>query len=127
MSALAAVAPRLGKLIRLLGSSQDGEALGTCRALRRVLASAGTDFHELAASIEAQAAPSVRCETRATVDDWHAEARWLDERAESLTRADRVFVQSLLAAHDEPTMKQKERLRALYELHKGRARAAANG
>jgi hypothetical protein len=43
----------------------------------------------LAASIEAQAAPCVRCESPATVDDWHAEARWLDKRAESLTRADR--------------------------------------
>jgi hypothetical protein len=126
MSALAAVAPRVGQLIRLLGSSQDGEALGACRALGRVLASAGADFHELAASIEAQAAPAVRREGRANFDDWHAEARWLDKCAESLTRADRVFVQSVLAGHDEPTMGQTERLRALYELHKGRA-WAANG
>ena len=116
MSAIAAIAPRVAHLIRLLGSSQDGEALGACRALGRVLANAGADFHELAASIEAQAAPCY----------WHAEARWLDKRAESLTRADRVFVQSVLAGHDEPTMGQTERLRALYQLHKGRA-WAANG
>ena len=83
-------------------------------------------MHELAASIEAQAAPCVRSESPATVDDWHAEARWLEKRAESLTRADRVFVQSVLAGHDEPTMGQTERLHALYELHKGRA-WAANG
>jgi hypothetical protein len=108
---LTAVAPRVGQLIRLLGSSQDGEALAACRALGRVLASAGGDFHELADCIEAQAAP-------ATVDDWHAQARWLDERAESLTRTDRVFVQSLLAGSDEPTKKQKTRLRALYEAAK---------
>jgi hypothetical protein len=126
MSALAAIAPRVAHLIRLLGSSQDGEALGACRALGRVLANAGTDLHELAASIEAQAAPCVRSESPATVDDWHAEARWLEKRAESLTRADRVFVQSVLAGHDEPTMGQTERLHALYELHKGRA-WAANG
>jgi hypothetical protein len=123
VSALAAAAPRVGQLIRLLGSSQDGEALGACRALGRVLASAGSDFHELAASIEAQAAPAVRREGRAPVDAWHAQARWLNERAENLTRADRVFVQSLLASRDEPTMKQKERLRALYEIHMGRAYA----
>jgi hypothetical protein len=114
---LTADAPRVGQLIRLLGSSQDGEALAACRALGRVLASAGGDFHELAACIEAQAAPARR-EWRATVDDWHAQARWLAERAESLTRTDRVFVQSLLAGSDEPTKKQKTRLRALYEAAK---------
>ena len=112
------VALRVGPLIRLLGSSQDGEALGACRALGRVLANAGADFHELAASIEAQAAPSVRRENCHTVDDWHAQARWLDERAENLTHADRVFVQSLLAGSEEPTKKQKTRLRALYEAAK---------
>jgi hypothetical protein len=115
---LTGVAPRIGQLIRLLGSSQDGEALGACRALGRVLDSAGADFHELADCIEAQAAPSVRRENRHTVDDWHAQARSLDERAESLTRTDRVFVQSLLAGSDEPTKKQKTRLRALYEAAK---------
>jgi hypothetical protein len=116
MSALAAVAPRVGQLIRLLGSSQDGEALGACRALGRVLDGAGADFHELAASIEALAAPSVHRESRSPVGEWHAQARWLDELAESLTRADRMF-----ASPYEPTMKQKERLRTLFELHKGRA------
>jgi hypothetical protein len=121
MSALAAVAPRVGQLIRLLGSSQDGEALGACRALGRVLDGAGADFHELAASIEALAAPSVHRESRSPVGEWHAQARWLDELAESLTRADRVFVQSMFASPYEPTMKQKERLRTLFELHKGRA------
>jgi hypothetical protein len=121
MSALAAVAPRVGRLIRLLGSSHDGEALGACRALARVLASAKTDLHELAASIEAQAAPAVGREGRAAVDDWHAQARWVAERAERLTRADRVFIESLLALRDKPTVKQGERLRALYEVHAGRA------
>ncbi len=115
MSGLIACAPRVAQLIRVLSTSADGEALGACRALGRVLASAGSDFHELAAIVEAQAAPSVRCERRTTVDIWHAQARWLGERAESLTRADRVFVQSLLAAREEPTGKQKERLRALYD------------
>lgn len=126
MSALAAIAPRVAHLVRLLGSSQDGEALAACRALGRVLANAGADFHELAASIEAQAAPCVRRENPATVDNWHAEARWLDEREESLTRADRVFVQRMLAGHDEPTTGQRERLRAIYELHNGRV-WASNG
>jgi hypothetical protein len=120
MSALAAVAPRVGRLIRLLGSSHDGEALGACRALARVLASAETDFHELAATIEATA-PAISPEGCAPVAAWHAHARWLDERPEGLTRADRVFVQSMLAMRDEPTRKQKDRIRALYEIHMGRA------
>lgn len=43
---------RLGKLIRLLASDVDSEALGACRALHRCLAEAGADFHHLAGVVE---------------------------------------------------------------------------
>ena len=48
-NAFASIAPRLGALIRVLASPQDGEALGAARAIGRVLTSAGLDFHDLAA------------------------------------------------------------------------------
>ena len=49
------IAERLEKLIPLLGSGNDGEALGAARAIDRTLRSAGLDFHALAASIRPRA------------------------------------------------------------------------
>ena len=43
---------KIQKLIRLLSSSNDGEALAAVHALQRVLQEEGTDIHELAARIE---------------------------------------------------------------------------
>lgn len=51
------VLPRVGALLRLLGSDQDGEALGAARALGRTLQSAGLDFHALADAVERPATP----------------------------------------------------------------------
>jgi hypothetical protein len=39
---------KLAKLIRLLDSSREGEVLASVRAIRRTLASAGADLHDLA-------------------------------------------------------------------------------
>ena len=53
MSALPApILPRVASLLRLLGSDQDGEALGAARALQRTLAGAGSDLHTLADVVE---------------------------------------------------------------------------
>jgi hypothetical protein len=43
---------KIQKLIRLLSSPNDGEALAAVHALQRVLREEGTDIHELAARIE---------------------------------------------------------------------------
>jgi hypothetical protein len=43
---------KIQKLIRLLSSPNDGEALAAVHALQRVLREGGTDVHELAARIE---------------------------------------------------------------------------
>lgn len=45
------VTERLEKLIPLLGSDNDGAALGAARAIERTLRAASLDFHALAASI----------------------------------------------------------------------------
>ncbi len=47
-----AIAPRIGALLRMLGSDHDGEALGAARALQRTLGGVGLDFHDLAGTIE---------------------------------------------------------------------------
>jgi hypothetical protein len=43
---------KIQKLLRLLSSNNDGEALAAVHALRRVLAEEGTDIHELAERVE---------------------------------------------------------------------------
>lgn len=44
--------PQIGKLIRLLGSPIDAEAIAAARAMARVLTEAGTDFPHLADIVE---------------------------------------------------------------------------
>jgi hypothetical protein len=43
---------KLEKLIKLLTSDKDGEAIAAARAIRRKLDGAGADIHELAARIK---------------------------------------------------------------------------
>lgn len=50
------VSDKLTKLIPLLGSDNDGEALGAARAIGRTLQAAGLDFHALADRIRPGAA-----------------------------------------------------------------------
>ena len=53
------ILPRVGALLRLLGSDQDGEALGAARALGRTLSASGLDLHALADVVENPPAPMV--------------------------------------------------------------------
>ena len=60
MSSLpASIQPRLGSLLRLLGSPVDGEALGAARAIGRTLQGVGCDLHDLADTVEHPPAPMV--------------------------------------------------------------------
>ena len=43
---------KIGKLIKMLSSSNDGEVVAAARALTRTLAQEGADIHELAARVE---------------------------------------------------------------------------
>jgi hypothetical protein len=45
-------ADRIGKLIKMLSSPNDGEVVAAARAILRTLQAEGTDIHELAARIE---------------------------------------------------------------------------
>ncbi len=54
-----AILPRIGQLVRLLGSNHDGEALGAARAINRVLGGAGLVLDDLAHRIEHAPVPVV--------------------------------------------------------------------
>src|SRR5262249_24203727 len=58
--ALTNIAPTLGKLVRLLGSDQDQEALGAARAIKRGLSSASLDLSDLAKGLEFSIRPDAR-------------------------------------------------------------------
>ncbi|GEO82596.1 hypothetical protein [Pararhodospirillum oryzae] len=59
MPGLEAVAPKLQKLLPLLGSDKDGEVLATVAAIRRTLDGAGANLHDLARALAApRGAPS---------------------------------------------------------------------
>lgn len=58
----ASIAPRLGPLIRLLGSDNNGEVSAAVAGLRRILASEGLDLHDLAAYVEAAAEVAIPTE-----------------------------------------------------------------
>ncbi|MEG8220119.1 hypothetical protein OSJ57_05715 [Sphingomonas sp. HH69] len=51
MAALSDLAPKLAKLIPMLGSNHDGEIVGTAKAIRRTLENGGLDLHALAEAI----------------------------------------------------------------------------
>jgi hypothetical protein len=51
MSTLAPIADKLGKLLRLLSSSHDGEVVAAARGIDRTLKSVGLDVHALADGI----------------------------------------------------------------------------
>jgi hypothetical protein len=113
-AALASIGPRLGQLVRLLGSDKDGEALAACRALGRTLASVGQDFHALAATIERpEPAAQVHYECDPRAD---ASARWLAEHhMHRLTAKEQSFVRDMLAWSGQPTERQRQWLRSIVE------------
>ncbi len=51
-----AILPRVAQLLRMLGSDRDGEVVAAAGALRRTLAGAGVDLHDLSAVVESPAA-----------------------------------------------------------------------
>jgi len=109
---LEAVAPKLTKLLPLLGTNHDGEALAAVRAIERTLKSAGLDFHDLASSLEAIAALSRDPQT------WEEVAIWCrDNDHGRLAPREREFITSV-AAHlvcgRQPTEAQEAWLRAIY-------------
>jgi hypothetical protein len=100
------------KLILLLSSDKDGEVVSAARAIGRVLAGAGLDFHDLANALGAE--EMVRCEP----ETWREVARWCrDNDHGRLTPDERRFVADManrLVCGGQPSDKQSAWLRAIY-------------
>jgi hypothetical protein len=109
-AALAVVAPRIGQLIRLLGSDRDGEVIAAVHALARTLMSVGADFHTLADTIE-RSAPAAHhgC------DDHRAMARWLLNSGARLSPKEFAFVADMANRFGSLSERQEAWLRAIFE------------
>jgi len=117
ITTLASIAPRLGRLIRLLASSSDGEALGAARALARTLKSVNSDFHALAETVEnaTHAAPAPRASAH---DDDHDDINWRAVAAQLLANGklsprEKEFVEHMTKWRGAPTKRQRDWLLAL--------------
>ena len=107
MTALVTIAPRLAQLIPLLASDKDGEVVATARAIGRTLKQAGSDFHDLAATLRSMPATRVTAassHTHASPRCWDDICRedqdnwlWSMSVSGSLTSWERNFAASILS------------------------------
>ena len=113
-AALVDVAPRIRRLIRLLGSDCDGEALAAVRALGRTLASIGEDFHTLANAVESapeRSAPAAHREC-----EGHREvARWILNSGAYLSFKERSFVTNVASRFGSLSPRQETWLADILE------------
>jgi hypothetical protein len=79
---LAAVAPRLGQLVRLLASDRDGEVLSAGRTLKGI----GADFHTLADLIERPSPAALELTASRPESAGPADAAWLHRPLEPFER-----------------------------------------
>ena len=140
--ALAPIADKLGKFIRLLSSDRDGEVIAAAHAMRRVLQGAGLDVHALADQVEKppgnfneaearklydagyeqgfQAATTAHRhggfrDIRSPLPSWHETACWC-QHSERLRPREREFVDQMIAQTlwREPTERQGRWLKSIY-------------
>lgn len=123
-------ASRIGQLVRLLGSDRSGEIVAAAAAIKRTLASAGTDFHHLGEVVDRglqhhvpPAAPPKARQRRSPVDDNDIAAiiRFCAFPGNRLTERERDFIRSLdrlvlqLGDNFEPSEKQLTWLMGIYQ------------
>jgi len=104
MTALGPVSGRLQRLVLMLSSSSDGEALAAARAIGRLLTSVGADWHTLASALLPPDRPAADRRTEA----WRADLEFCVGRIQRLKGRDRDFVVDMLAWTQSraPTLKQ---------------------
>lgn len=118
MTALAPVAPRLGHLVRLLGSDKGGEVIATASAIGRTLHSVGADWHDLAEVVERAALPVVleqpKPEAAPALKTWQITAMHCIRVGQgSLKTAELDFLRSMTHWPTPPTEKQARWLSAI--------------
>jgi hypothetical protein len=122
-AALAVVAPRIGQLIRLLGSDQDGEVIAAARALGRTLATVGQDFHALADIVELSVERSAPAAHHGC-DDHRAMARWLLNSGARLSPKEWAFVADMANRFGSLSTRQEAWLMAIFERAASESRRA---
>jgi hypothetical protein len=114
MSTLAPIADKLGKLVRLLTSDQDGEVVAAAHSINRTLSGAGLDIHVLAAVIENG---GVNNKTPCAAN-WQSVASECAAHAERLrSEKERAFIANMVVwtqLGGRPTEKQANWLRSIY-------------
>ncbi len=106
-----------GKLVARLGTDADGEVIATVQALRRVLASGGADFNDLA-NLVASASPRAVSSFAAGGIDWPAFVGELIAKGAGRNAKERAFLEgvySWVRTGREPSPKQRDWLRGIAE------------
>jgi|SRR5215831_6229828 len=121
LTALTPIAPTLAKCLRLLASDKDGEIVASVHAMRRVLNSAGAEFHTLASLIEATTDnPFSRMQpTTARAHAVRVMLRACRECSGLLTSKELAFVHSMTTWRGELSPRQFAWLHSLYERVEG--------
>jgi|RhiMetdeSRZDD1v2_1073273.scaffolds.fasta_scaffold07648_17 hypothetical protein len=107
-TALAVIAPRLRKLILMLSSDYDAEIVTAARSIGRVLADAGSDWHQFADAVTQKTRTSILC------DDWRAMAQFCRGQAHRLTPREFDFINNIAMRGCEPSEKQWKWLRGIF-------------
>ena len=107
-----AASDKLAKLLRLLCSDKDGEVLAAASAIKRTLATEGSDIHALADAL-CRLQPQHR-PRHEDDNDWHSIA--CECQAHGLSRREQNFVADMVAwtAFREPTQKQRAWLLSIH-------------
>jgi hypothetical protein len=143
MNALAPIADKLGKMIRMLASDRDGDVVSAARAINRTLRNAGLDIHTLAGQIEKPNGGLSEAEMKklyaagyddgvratenrhhgpgdfANVDgtpSWHEMALFCQRHDTRLREKEREFIHDVTArtVWREPTEKQAKWLKSIF-------------
>jgi len=117
MNALAPITHKLDPLIRRLASDKDGEIVACVAAMKRQLAKAGLNFHDLADRLTAPE-PAAEDDAPAVFSDYGAAVEWLlTVDCGDLSARDIDFLESMrgILRRFEPRPKQAAWIRGLVE------------
>jgi hypothetical protein len=110
MNALTPLAPKLAKLLPMLGSTFDGEVVNTARAIETALRSCRLDWHDLAQAICAPLPAAVHpCDDR----DWRDLLAFCACRMSLLNGREREFLRSIARWRGNLTERQRDWLEAI--------------
>ncbi len=108
----------VGQLLRLLGSSSDGEVTAAARAICRALARDGLDLHWLGDRVDGALTNDTEAKPRLDVEDHQATAAWLlEHRRQWLRKTEIDFLETMCGWIGDPTHKQAAWLNKLCIRH----------